>query len=107
MPEIEEGLSAFLNAIYFDKWVHAGLFGVLTFLFIYPVTKLNLPAGFIKNTAVKIALAACVWGLATEFIQKFFVAQRDFDLFDWAADSFGILIAYIFCHKKYLTKKML
>ena len=105
MPEIESWLSAFLDAIYFDKWVHAGLFCVLTFLFIYPVTKLTLPVAIKKNTAIKIAIAACIWGITTEFMQKFFIPQRDFDLLDWAADSFGILIAYIFCYKKYLLRQ--
>ena len=96
-------IDTWLNDIYFDKWVHAGMFGVLTFLFIYPVTKLSLSNLIKKNTSLKIAIAAIIWGLTTEFIQRFFIPGRSFDIFDWAADSFGILSAYIFCYKKYLT----
>ena len=96
-------LDTWLNDIYFDKWVHAGLFGMLTLLFIYPVKKLSLSHPAKINTSIKIAIAACIWGLTTEFIQKYFIPQRSFDLLDWAADSFGILIAWIFCYKKYLT----
>jgi uncharacterized membrane protein (DUF106 family) len=96
-------LETWLNDIYFDKWVHAGMFGMLTFLFIYPVTKLSLSDFIKKHTSLKIAIAAIIWGLTTEFIQKFFIPGRSFDIFDWAADSFGILSAYIFCYKKYLT----
>lgn len=95
-------VDTWLNDIYFDKWVHAGLFAVLTFLFIYPVTKLSIPQLVKKNTASKIAIAACIWGLTTEFIQKYFVPDRSFDMFDWGADSLGVLTAFIWSRKKYL-----
>ena len=98
IPTVE----TWLNDIYFDKWFHAGLFAVLTFLFIYPVTRLSLSWQVKKNTVVKIAMAACIWALTTEFIQKYFIPDRHFDIFDWAADSLGILIAYTWCSKKYL-----
>lgn len=91
-----------LNEIYFDKWVHAGLFAVLTFLFIYPVTRLNLTAIVKKNTAIKITFAACIWGITTEFIQKFFIPDRSFDVFDVGADCIGVLTAYCWCRIKYL-----
>ena len=98
IPPVEN----WLNYIYFDKWVHIGLFSVLTFLFIYPVRKLDLTEAVKKNTAIKIAIALCIWALTTEFIQKYFIPDRSFDLYDWAADSFGILVAFTWCRKKYL-----
>lgn len=91
-----------LNTIYFDKWVHAGLFGILTFLFIYPVSRSVNDLSFKINKAYKIVIAAMIWGITTEFIQKFFIPGRSFDIFDWFADSFGILSAYAWCRKKYL-----
>lgn len=98
IPPVE----SWLNVIYFDKWVHVGLFAVLSFLFIYPVTKLSISHQLKKNTAIKIALAACIWGLTTEFIQKIFIPDRSFDMLDFSADSFGGLIAYCWCRFKYL-----
>jgi hypothetical protein len=98
IPPVE----TWLNDIYFDKWVHTGLFGVLTFLFIYPVSRIDLTNTLKKNTAIKIAIAAWVWALTTEFIQKYFIPDRSFDMFDWAADSLGILTAFTWCWKKYL-----
>ena len=95
-------VATWLDDIYFDKWVHTGLFSMLTFLFIYPLRKLDLTLAVKKNTAIKIAIAACVWALTTELIQKYFIPGRSYDLFDWAADSFGILIAFTWCWKKYL-----
>ena len=79
-----------------------GLFAVLTFLFIYPVHKTALPLQVKRNLAVKIVIAACSWALATEFIQKFFIADRDFDAFDWISDSLGIAVAWAWCRIKYL-----
>jgi VanZ family protein len=78
-----------LQKIFFDKWVHAGLFGILAFLFMAPV--------YAKTTSDKkkwlyvIAIAFLVsgWGLATEFIQHNLVSGRSFDLYDWAADTLG------------------
>ena len=99
IPTVE----TWLNYIYFDKLVHIGLFSVLTFLFIYPVTRLDLTNPVKKNTAIKIAIAVWVWALATEFIQKYFIPDRSFDMYDWAADSLGILIAFTWCWKKYLN----
>ena len=101
IPTVE----TWLNDIYFDKWVHTGLFAVLVLLFIYPVTRLSISQPVKKNTAIKIAIAACIWGLTTELIQKFFVPDRSFDVFDLGADSLGVLAGYIWCRKKYLNKK--
>ena len=98
IPQVE----TWLNDIYFDKWVHAGLFAVLTFLFIYPVTRLTFSGEIKRNTALKIAIAACIWGLTTEFIQKFFIPDRSFDFFDLGADSLGVIAGYIWCRIKYL-----
>jgi VanZ family protein len=98
IPTVE----TWLNDIYFDKWVHAGMFAILTFLFIYPVSRLSLSWQVKKNTAIKIAIAAFIWALTTEFIQKYFIPDRSFDIYDWGADTLGILFAYNWCSQKYL-----
>ncbi|HEX2683505.1 MAG TPA: VanZ family protein [Ferruginibacter sp.] len=98
LPTVE----TWLNDIYFDKWIHTGLFAILVLLFIYPVSRTSLPVPIKKNIALKIAIAACIWGLTTEFIQKFFIPDRSFDLFDLAADCLGVLLAYAWCRKKLL-----
>ena len=33
-----------------------------------------------------ILVIACLYGVATEFIQKYFIPNRDFDIYDIAAD---------------------
>jgi VanZ family protein len=78
---------------YFDKIIHIGLFGVLMFLFCLPFIKAPLPFSQKINRCIKIALVVSLWGLTIEFIQKYCVPGRDFELLDWAADSLGVLIS--------------
>ncbi len=92
IPEI-----GWLEQIQFDKIVHMGLFGVLVFLFALPLfyNKLMLVSNL--RIVFLITLFSIAWGLAIEFIQKYWVTGRDFDLLDWAADSFGSLVACWCC----------
>ncbi len=88
--------SDWMSRIYFDKWVHVGLFTVLAFLFMYPVLRTSWENPVKRNYFLKIALAASLWGLVIEFIQKFYISGRSFDLYDWLCDSAGALIALLF-----------
>jgi VanZ family protein len=99
IPEIE-----WLSGINFDKLVHIGTFGLLVILFCWPFYNSTFNNKERLQYFIKIAFAVSVWGLTTEFIQKYFISGRAFDLMDWAADSFGALIAYLFC-KKVLLKQ--
>ncbi len=84
----------FLDAINFDKIVHSVLFGGIVFLFCLPFKKTGYSRQEKLQLFIKITLATCVWGLTTEFIQRYFIPGRQFDLLDWAADSFGAVVAY-------------
>jgi VanZ family protein len=88
-----------LDIIFFDKWVHVGLFAVLAFLWMKPYLNSTLPKQTVLQIIFKIALSVSVWGLATEIIQKYFAYHRSFDWWDWAADSLGALLAFIICKK--------
>ncbi len=91
-----------MSAIFFDKWVHAGLFSILAFLFMMPFCKSNLTHKNKWVIIIKIAIAIIVWALTTEFIQKFFIPGRSFDLWDWVADAVGVLLALYVCKRFYL-----
>ena len=95
---------SWLDKIYFDKIVHAGLFGGLTLLFCLPFFKSPFSLRQKINYFIRVSLAAIVWGITVEIIQKYFVPGRSFDLLDWAADSAGVLIGFWVCIKilKYL-----
>jgi hypothetical protein len=104
MPGNDVPKEPWLDGIYFDKWVHAGMFGGLTLLFSWPFYKSNFSSQQRLHYFIKIALAASIWGLAIEFIQRFYAINRDFDLLDWAADSFGALVAFFICKKLFIRK---
>ena len=91
-----------MSAIYFDKWVHVGLFSILAFLFMIPFCNSDIPLTIKWTFIIKIAISVSIWGLTTEFIQKFFIPGRSFDLLDWAADSVGVILAVVVCRKLYL-----
>ncbi|MCY7290604.1 MAG: VanZ family protein [Ferruginibacter sp.] len=91
-----------MDAIFFDKWVHAGLFSMLAFLFMMPYCKSTLTQKNKWHIVIKIAMAVIVWGLTTEFIQKFFIPGRSFDLWDWVADVAGVTAAVFVCWRLYL-----
>jgi VanZ family protein len=90
-----------MSAVYFDKWVHIGMFSVLSYLFMLPVAKSALPLRAKLQNIIKIAICVSLWGITTEFIQKFFIPGRSFDLCDWAADSFGAALAVFVIAKIY------
>ena len=100
MPGSDLPKIGWLNKIQFDKLVHLGLFGILVFLFSFPFFKSNLSLTKKLSRFLLIAIIASILGLAIEFIQKYFVAGRSFDLLDWAADSIGALISFLFCRSR-------
>lgn len=83
----------------FDKIVHAALFGGLVLFFYLPYFKSRFSRRQKINYLVRICLATIVWGITVEFLQRFYIPGRDFDLLDWAADSAGALIALWICIK--------
>lgn len=88
-----------------DKFVHVVLFGGLTFLFCLPYVKRDIPYKKKVDIFLKIGGCVIVWGITVEFLQKYFVPGRDFELLDWAADSLGVLIAFWIC-RKMISKRL-
>jgi hypothetical protein len=87
---------------HFDKIVHAGLFGGIVFWFCLPLKKAALSRDNKANWFIKITIATILWGIATEYMQKFFIEGRQFDLVDWAADSAGAIVALLISRKLFL-----
>lgn len=104
MPGPDIPSVSFLDKIYFDKWVHAGLFGGMTFLFAYPFIK-NFTAT--KKLLIYVAIVCALYGVIMEYVQKYIAFERDFDYFDMVADGVGCIIAYFIAIvlKRRLDKK--
>jgi VanZ family protein len=101
MPDNDIPKLSFLDVIYFDKWVHAGLFAMLTFLFSWPFRKLY-PAQ--HRLFITIAVLALLYGIAMEYVQEYLTTDRDFDYYDMLADGFGCLVGYIAA--RYITSRI-
>ena len=93
-----------LHISYVDKWLHVGVFGLLVFLFCWPFYRSVFTQKVRKYYFIKIALTVSIWGLAIEFIQKFYIPGRSFDLLDWAADSTGALLGFFICSRLFIKK---
>ncbi len=77
--------------IYFDKWVHTGLFAMQLHLLYVPLKKMYPPQSPIF---FKVALYVFLYGIAMEFVQKYLVINRSFDVGDIIVDGLGAFIGY-------------
>ena len=91
-----------LDKIWFDKWVHIGLFGGMVLLWCWGVNKVmgkeRIPVLFFR-----IMLLTIVYGIGMEFVQKYLVVNRSFDIGDIFADAAGAITRYFF-RKRYIKK---
>jgi len=77
----------------FDKYIHITLFAVFVVLWsYYYVSK----PGISKSIFIKFLIISMLYGTAMEFVQKYFIPGRDFDLYDILADIIGALAGYLF-----------
>jgi VanZ family protein len=82
--------------IYLDKWVHIVLFFLLVIAWtnalgkFYPTAKDWLPI------CCLIGLCAVLYGTGMEFVQKYFVVNRSFEMKDILADAGGSLLGILF-----------
>ena len=81
--------SSWMKLISFDKWIHAGLFAVLIFLW-----NASFSTGS-RYFEFFLFLLSVIYGFCVEFIQRAWVPNRSFDLLDVAADTVGSVIGLI------------
>lgn len=87
----------FLLDINFDKIVHISMFGILLFLFFYPLSRSAMNKKQKLKWLLILFLGTVAFGYITELLQLFFIPNRSYDLVDFAADSLGALLAFGFC----------
>ncbi len=78
-----------------DKLVHIFLFSVLVTLFFWGIVSTK-PGIINKQTLAIIAITALVYGIAMEFVQKYWIPNRSFDIWDIAADGVGSFLPIFF-----------
>ena len=84
-----------------DKLIHITLFFGMVFLFANTIADYRNRRVWI----VWIVIAGVVYGIAMEFVQKYFIPHRSFDVDDMIADAAGCLLAWLWQRKKWYGVK--
>jgi VanZ family protein len=79
-----------------DKLIHATLFGSFVFLWSIYYAARKERNNNSDSRFVLILIIACLYGVATELMQKYLIPNRDYDIFDIIADSIGAVLGYFF-----------
>lgn len=91
------------DKLHVDKIVHFVLFGGTVLLLAYGYYKQK---GAISGLALfSLVAVVTLYGLAIEFIQKYLVANRSFDMYDLLADGLGAVagaLVFLWVGKRFL-----
>ena len=87
---------------HFDKYVHISLFCIFVILWSFHYAA---KPGKNRSLFFVIFLIACSYGIAMEYVQKYFIPFRDFDLYDILADVAGAAAGYLLVRLLFLRQK--
>ena len=87
----------------FDKIVHISLFGGFVLLWNLYFSSRALPLKRLLGLFFTIFILSNVFGIGMEYVQKYFIPGRDFDLADIIADMIGAGLGYGFSNLFFLT----
>lgn len=94
--------SRWLADIHADKIAHIGMFGLLCVLWSMPLRSGVVSIKQKKQWFGRILCAGIAYGVAMEFVQKYFIPNRSFEIMDIIADSTGCLTGYLVSRWKLL-----
>jgi VanZ family protein len=100
MPGKDIPKISWLEWISFDKWVHAGMFFVLNFLFLKSYLKQKQSRENLQNSILYFAIACILYGGILELLQGLIFIDRSADMSDFAANSFGVILSVLFLKKR-------
>jgi hypothetical protein len=90
-----------LDKIWFDKWVHLGIFIITVLVWVYSLVPRS--ARPISQLGWLVALSALLYGIGIELIQHYFIKNRSFDTGDIIADAAGCAIGLVLS-RRYIKK---
>ncbi|OSZ73772.1 hypothetical protein CAP36_17360 [Chitinophagaceae bacterium IBVUCB2] len=90
-----------LSKIWFDKWVHIGMFALMVFLWCWAIHNKQTVQLKLSNTFLWIGIFCLLYGVVMEFVQEYVVINRSFDVGDIIADAAGCLIGVVYSLKRY------
>jgi len=83
LPGTELPTENWMDKIGMDKWIHIVLFGVLVWLWCRVFQRKNRKIFFL------VCIACILYGIAMEFVQRYLLPSRSFEIIDILADSAG------------------
>ena len=86
---------SWLELLSFDKWVHAGIFFVLSVLLLIFSHK----SGYGRSVTGLFVILSIAYGVLMELMQAMYFSERSADWLDVAANSFGSVLALFFMGK--------
>lgn len=79
-----------------DKVVHVTLFGGIVLLGGFNLYFRRYEKTKWRNIIVMLTLFSIALGIGLEFLQKYYIPNRSFDIFDMCADAAGAVLAAIY-----------
>jgi hypothetical protein len=91
--------------IHLDKWVHIGIFTMMTLLWGLPLIHHPIYKSSAIRIAVIISIVISGYGIVIELVQHYFIPNRTFDVGDIAADFLGCALGFILVKKQWVGEK--
>ena len=89
----------------FDKLVHIGMFSGFVFLWNLFFSTRQFPLQKLLRLFFLIFIIGVIYGIGSEYVQKYFIPGRDYDEADIIADMIGAGLAYGISHLTLLNVK--
>lgn len=80
------------------------MFAIMTILWCWALLRIYTDRIKLRNAFLSVALLTLAYGVAMEFVQLYFVANRSFDTGDIIADGVGSIAGYFFSTGRYIKK---
>ncbi len=93
-----------LDKLWVDKWVHIAMFAIMVTLWCRVILKKKFRSASLITNFIFVTLLCLAYGIGMEFIQKYFIPNRSFEVGDIAADAGGCILGAIFSISRYIKK---
>ncbi len=89
----------------YDKLVLVGMFFGLCFMFCRPFQTSSLTVAEKRSWFLSIALYGCAYGIIMEFVQKYLIPFRSYDVWDMACDALGCFLGFLWSVRFFSLKR--
>lgn len=93
-----------LSKIWFDKWVHIGLFSIMLVLWCWAASRFLEKHKKLFLFFILISIVFIGYGIAIEYVQQNFIKNRSFDTGDIIADTVGCVLGLFFSRGRFIQK---